>query len=222
MKYIKDPNKSSLKRKGSKKTFRPWTLKEVPVGAVVEYKQKSWRSSDVTHNRAIIVQASEFNGKVEIRFGAETLTASKMLSGDYAIIKDGKRFPCGFCSEISESMSSSEKAKACSIFAELIGAGDFFFNEFIHNRLDADEWLDSAKEHKVLVGDDGNPRHIWHSDEPDPDLSIREMCESRCVVSAYDYVLGKMGISTELPEDFNTGATLCSHDPEFFDEWEKI
>jgi hypothetical protein len=61
--------------------------------------------------------------------------------------------------------------------------------------LNVNDWLESAKRHKVLLGNTGRITSVWLTRvEPEPEMSLQEMCDSSAISTAYHYALGKLGL----------------------------
>jgi len=184
------------KRAGRRKdaNVRPWTFDEIPIGSVVEYEDKSW-SGSITLHREIITGARNSENGVEVCFGSQHIPTEKLVDGAYKLLRDGQSYPCGILSSDHDVLTPMEKFKVAKLFAGLIGADDVFAREFANDTLDVKLWLESARSHKVLLGTNGQVKAIWLSKvEPDPEMSLQEMCDVSSLTSAYHFALGKLGM----------------------------
>jgi hypothetical protein len=191
--------KRGIKKKGV--SLRPWILAEVPIGSIVEYDEKAWRGT-VTSHRQMITGASVSDGDVDVHFGGDHVSAKKLADGSYKLLRDGVRYPCGVMGADYDVLTHMEKFKAAKSFASLIGSETSFTKEFSDDTLNVDAWLESAKQHKVLLSSTGQVKSVWNSNvEPDPDMTLQEMCDSSCVSNAYHYVLSKLGLLSKVRPD---------------------
>ncbi len=186
-----------MKKRASKKTerplVRPWTFDEIPIGAVIEFEDKGWSGSSLC--REMITGASKSGDEAEVSFGGQRVSVSKLAAGEYNIVRDGFKFACGVMSADHNVLTPMEKFKAAKMFSSIIGASEIFTDEFAKDTLDVEDWLESARDHKVLLGNTGMVKYVWKAGlEPDPDMTLQEMCDSSCIATAYQYVLGRLGL----------------------------
>ncbi len=173
---------------------RPWTFEEVPIGAIIGYEEKTWSGSSVLR-RSLITEAKKTESGVEVRFGGQHIDAKALVEGDYKLLRDGLEYPCGVLSADYDVLTPTEKFKVAKIFAKIIWADDVFAREFADDTLNVNDWLESAKRHKVLLGNTGRITSVWLTRvEPEPEMSLQEMCDSSAISTAYHYALGKLGL----------------------------
>ena len=187
---------TSLRKKND--PVRPWTFEEVPIGAIIEYEEKTWSGTSIIH-RALITEAKKSEAGIEVRFGGQHVYAAKLVEGDYKLLRDGIDYPCGVLSADYDVLTPMEKFKVAKIFATTIWADDMLAREFADDTLEVNDWLEAAKRHKILVGNTGKIIAVWlNKIEPDPEMTLQEMCDSSAISTAYHYALGKLGLLAKL------------------------
>ncbi len=183
--------KTNVSRHG--KNARPWKFEEVPLGQIIEFEERTWTGTSC-FRRELITGAGRSGLEVFVTFGGETLPADKLLDSSYALLRDGQRFPCGVL-PLNDRLTALEKFKIARAFAKMICASWLFIREFEDDRLDSDTWIESAKHHKVLVGNTGRVRMVWSvPDEQEPDFSVEDMCRNSAVETAFHYLLRRFSL----------------------------
>ncbi len=200
-----------IKKKTSRKKdtdIRPWTFDEIPIGSIIEFEEKGW-SGSVSLRRELITGARNSESGAEISFGGQHVAAEKLVAGEYKLLRDGQRYPCGTLSADHDVLTPMEKFKVAKFFASVIGSDEAFAKEFANDTLDVKLWLESARSHKVLLGNKGQITAVWLSRvEPDPEMSLQEMCDSSSLSSAYHYALEKLGLLAKIRA--STGLTISA------------
>lgn len=189
----------AIKRKTKKsEAVRPWTFEEVPIGSILEYEEKTWSGASIIR-RSLITEAKKSESDVEVRFGGQHVSATNLVKGEYKLLRDGLSYPCGVLSADYDVLTPMEKFKVAKIFATMIWADDVLARQFADDTLNVNDWLDSAKRHKVLLGNTGRITAVWLSKiEPEPDMSLQEMCDSSAISTAYQYALDKLGLLAKI------------------------
>jgi len=190
--------KTSISKPKNESQVRPWNFEEVPIGSIIEYEEKSWSGSSTIH-RSLITEARKSDTEVEVRFGGQHVAANKLTEGSYKLIRDGLQYPCGVLSADYDVLTPMEKFKVAKIFSTMIWADDLLAREFADDTLDLSSWLESAKRHKILLGNTGQIKAVWLVKvEPEPEMSLQEMCDSSSISTAYSYALGKLGLLAKI------------------------
>ena len=187
---------SSIKKRNE--SVRPWNFEEVPIGSIIEHEEKTWSGASIIQ-RSLITEARKSDSGVEVRFGGQHVSAAKLIEGDYKLLRDGLSYPCGVLNADYDVLTPLEKFKIAKIFATIIWSDDVLAREFADDTLNVNEWMDSAKRHKVLLGNTGKITSVWlNKVEPDPEMSLQEMCDSSTISTAYHYALGKLGLIAKI------------------------
>lgn len=187
---------SSVKKRSD--NVRPWTFEEVPIGSIIEYEEKTWSGASTIH-RSQITEAKKSDYGVEVRFGGQHVDAKKLVEGSYKLLRDGLEYPCGVLSSDYDVLTPMEKFKVAKIYATVIWADEVLAREFADDTLDVNVWLEEAKRHKILLGNTGKITAVWMSKiEPEPDMTLQEMCDSSAISTAYHYALGKLGLLAKI------------------------